>query len=587
MYDEDDDDIDDGPLRISERGVETEAEAELRKAKEQVLFGESSIDTPREAAEYLATREAARRLALAERWSDEERKRYEASPERIADAHNRAAADADTLARKLSSSVGERRERAAKIVREHNGRKIPADQFAEVRVDAAKMLSEDKAARQARKMAKRERRAAAPYVKHEPGPYDAGSPHSWIRDTLLARDASTRELVTGRGNGLSDMSAQAIQQRLQRHGEDVAKALRTGDKYGKRLRKVMHEEVRCEDKARHRQIVSERLAGELRSELRAFGTDGGASAAAGGEGAAFVSPAILLDSIWAPYRSPYAAFKEQCNKSIALPDYGLEVYLPTFTTGASVTGQTDGGAVSETDPVAAFGSSAVTMKAGQIEVSYQFLDRAGPGISGDQVLYEQLKQQLDAEVDKYAINQALTSAQTVTENSAFTVTTASGVGGFLGNLKSAKNKLHDAQGVRLKGTHAFVIGDLADYLSAYADAQGRPIFTPTLDDNQLKLRAEGDALAEGYTGYVLVGLALFQDENLPNLGTTQNTQVIVTRPETILQLEGDPIPYLYPPAVAGSLDAILGLRCYCGTIARFKEGVSTISGSAYKASTFA
>ena len=243
--------------------------------------------------------------------------------------------------------------------------------------------------------------------------------------------------------------------------------------------------------------------------------------------------------------------------------------------------------MSETDPVAAFGSSAVTMKAGQIEVSYQFLDRAGPGISGDQALYEQIKQQLDAQIDVYAINQAIASAQTVTENSAFTVTTASGVGGFLGNLKSAKNKLHDTAGVRMKGTSAFVIGDLADYLSAYVDAQGRPLFSPTLDDNQLKLRAEGDPQAEGYTGYVLVGLALFQDDNIPNLGTTSNTQVIVTRPETILQLEGAPIPYLYPPAVAGSLDAILGLRAYCATITRFKEGVSTITGSAYKASTFA
>jgi len=580
-----DDKLDDDTVRINPRTgeFETEDEVMLRQAKETLLFGEHAIDTPAEAREELAARAAADRIVRDERRGDEDWARHQASPERIADRHNSAAGDLDTLAEKLGSSVGERRERAAKVVREHRGRKIPAEKFAEVRKDTAAMLAEDTAARRARKLAKRERRAAAPYVKHEPGPYDAGSPHSWIRDSLLARDASMRGLVTGRGNGGSDMGEQAVQARLQRHGEDVTRALNRSTKYGKRLRQIRHEQFRVEDEHVHRESVRNARA----QELRAFGTDGGASATAPGEGSAFVSPAILLDSIWAPYRSPYAAFKEQCNKSIALPDYGMEVYLPTFTTGASVTSQTEGGSVSETDPVSAFSSSAVTMKAGQIEVSYQWLDRAGPGISGDQVLYEQLKQQLDAEIDKYAINQAIVSAQTVTENSAFTVTTASGVGGFLGNLHSAKGKLHNTAGVRLKGTHAFAIGDFCDYLGAYADAQGRPIFSPTLDDSQLKLRAEDDPLAEGYTGYVVVSLALFEDNNVPNLGTTANTQIIVCRPETILQLEGSPIPYLYPPSAAGSLDAILGLRAYCATIARFKEGVASVSGSAYKASTFA
>jgi len=568
---------------LNARG-ETEDEVILRYAKEVILTGESAIETPQQAREYLASREAARRIALAERWTDEERKRYEASPERIAEAHNRAAADLDTLARKLSSSVGERRERAAKVVRKHGAKKIPADQFAEVRADTAKMLSEDEAARQARKMAKRERRAAQPYVTKESGPYDEGSPHSWIRDSLLARDASMRGLVTSRGNGGSDMSDQAVQQRLQRHGEDVQRALRRGDKYGKRMRQIRHEQLRCEDENAHRESVRNARAQELRGS---FGTGGGASATSPGEGGAFVSPAILLDSIWAPYKSPYAAFKEQCNKSIALPDYGMEIYLPEFTTGASVTSQTEGGSVSETDPVAAFGSSAVVLKVGQIEPSYQFLDRAGPGISGDQILFEQIKQQLDAQIDIYAINQALVSAQVVTENSAFTVATAGGVGGFLGNLKSAKGKLHNTGGVRIKGTHAFATGNLVDFVSAYADAQGRPIFSPALDDSQLRLRAEGDPLAEGFSGYVLTGLALFQDDNIENVGTTSNTQVIVCRPETILQLEGVPTPYLYPPSVAGTLNAVLGLRAYTATIARFKEGVSTITGSGYKASTFA
>jgi hypothetical protein len=89
-----------------------------------------------------------------------------------------------------------------------------------------------------------------------------------------------------------------------------------------------------------------------------------------------------------------------------------------------------------------------------------------------------------------------------------------------------------------------------------------------------------------YSGYVLTGLALFADDHVPTFGTASNTQVIVCRPDNILQLEGPPIPYCYPPSVAENLEAILGLRAYVATVKRFAEGVVTVTGVAYKASTF-
>jgi hypothetical protein len=61
---------------------------------------------------------------------------------------------------------------------------------------------------------------------------------------------------------------------------------------------------------------------------------------------------------------------------------------------------------------------------------------------------------------------------------------------------------------------------------------------------------------------------------------------VIARPDTILQLEGAPIPYCYPPTYAGNLDAVLGARAYVATIPRFPSGVSVISGAAYAASTF-
>jgi hypothetical protein len=113
------------------------------------------------------------------------------------------------------------------------------------------------------------------------------------------------------------------------------------------------------------------------------------------------------------------------------------------------------------------------------------------------------------------------------------------------------------------------------------------VFSPAFDRNRQPIRSTGDEKAEGYSGYNLVGLDLFADDNITNLGTTSFTQIIVTRPDTILLLEGPPVPYCYPPTLANQLDAVLGLRSYVAVVLLFKEAVSVVTGKAYEASQFA
>jgi hypothetical protein len=303
--------------------------------------------------------------------------------------------------------------------------------------------------------------------------------------------------------------------------------------------------------------------------------------------AAFVTPAILVER-WAAYRSPYRAFADQLNTSVSLPEFGMEIYIPVVTTGSTVNTQTEGSELAEGDPVANFASSEVVTKDGKITLSQQFLDRAGPGIAGDAVLFAQLKNQLDAQVDTFSLERALSGAQAVTNNGSFGVTTASGVGGFVGDLKKAKRLIGNLAGVKLRATHAFGTGNLVDYVSAYADAQGRPVFTPSFDDDRLPIRSVGDQTPQGYTGYVLTGLALFEDSNIPNVGTTSTTQVVVCRADTIALLEGAPVPFVYAPTVAGSLEPVLGMTEYVAMVVRYRgESVATITGTAYSASTFA
>jgi hypothetical protein len=576
-----DDELDEG--RINPYTGESEYDAELRKAKEQVVLGTSSIDSPLEARERLAAKAAADRIALAEQRRDKDWARHQASPERIADRHKNAALDLDTLAEKLGSSVGERRERAAKIVREHRGRKIPAAQFGEVREDVAKMLSEDKAARRARKLAKRERRAAQPYVTKEPGPYDGGSPNSWVRDTLFARDASLRGLVTGRGTGRSDMGPQAVEQRLQRHAEDVARALRQGTKYGREVREIMHEALRCEDVNRHREAVQEQRTRELRS---GFGTDGGISATSPGEAGSFVPPQILLKS-FAGYRTPFASFATQCAAE-DLPEWGMEIDVAHVTGAMEVTSQTEGQAVAEKAPTTGLIKGAVVNKAGQLEVSQQWLDRAGPGIAGDQVLFAQLKMQIDTDIDAYALNQALAGAQSVSNSaSSFAFAEASGVGGFVGDVRKGKNLIATTPGTRIKATHLWAPSKFVNFIEAYAMSTGGLVWSPSLDDNRLPIRSEGDMRGEGYSGYLLTQLAVFANDSIPNLGTTTNYQVVIADPSTVLVFRSAPVFYCHPATYAGTLDAALGARVYTACVPRWPEGVATLSGAMYKASTFA
>lgn len=555
------------------------------EARRMVAGLEPTFEDAEEAREYLALIEMAERAHKRIRALDEEERQEKRSPKTLALRHAAKASELESIARRSELDAEKHAHRAAGIIVGREEAALSDDDYARYRKAARASVEEAELSRRAKRQAKAERKAQEKIrVQHEPGPYETrSSPHSWVRDVLVSAEPSLRGLVDR--STTSKMDPEAVAERLSRHARDVGGALLTRSKYGKRIEALLREGRRQEDATIHERRYREEVSALRSAEFRALTTGGGATASAAGGGfAALVPPAILMDS-WARYRSPYRAFADQLDSSVPLPEFGLEAYVPIVSTGTTVSTQTEGSGVSEGDPVTGFASGAIVNKAGQITVTQQFLDRAGPGIAGDVVLYRQLHEQLDAQIDAYAIAQALAGAQAVTNAGTFAVASASGVGGFMKDLKSAKNLLHDAAGVRLRGTHAFAIGDFCDYLSAYADAQGRPLFTPTLDDNRLPIRSVGDQAAEGYTGYVLVGLALFADDNIPN--ASSNAQIIVCRPDTILLLEGEPVPYCYPPSVAGSLEAVLGVRCYTTTIPRFPTGIASISGAAYLASQFA
>lgn len=484
--------------------------------------------------------------------------------------------DIGSIRRKLRASASGHIDRAAIQVKGREDERIPDSDIQAFRKDLGYALTEIRQDRELAEFQEQERRTAAS-VKREPGPYDAGSPASWVRDVLASRGQQIRQ---DRTPGC-EMTPEAINKRLRKHGEDVRYAVRKGSKFGQRAAAIVRENFRCEDEQQHRRVVSEWCG-----EKRAFGTDGGVSITAPGEASAFVPPAVVLKA-WSTYRTPYASFAGQC-KAEDLPTWGMSVYVPHVTGEMEVTSQTEGSAVGEKAPTAGLIKGKVVNKAGQLEVAQQFLDRAGPGISGDQVLFGQLKGQIDTEIDSYALNQALTEAQSVTNSTAtFAFSEKEGVGGFIGDVRKGKNLVAVTAGTRLKATHLFAPSKFVNYIEAYATSTGGPVWSPELDDNRLPIRSEGDPYGEGYSGSVLSQLAIFADDNIPNLGTGNFYQVLVSRPETVLLFRSPPVFYVTPETYSNTLDAALGARVYTACVPRWPEGTAALSGAFYKSSTFA
>ncbi len=162
----------------------------------------------------------------------------------------------------------------------------------------------------------------------EPRVYAPDSPHSYFLDvgTVAVRDE------------VAPTEARAAEERLQRYDTELVYEVRRGSPEGKRVLRALREEARDRDVAINQRKLEE----------RAIGTGGGATASAAGGGAAFVSPYFITEA-WAPFRGSHRVFADQCT-AVALPPYGLELYLPTFSSTAGTSMQTEGGAITETDP---------------------------------------------------------------------------------------------------------------------------------------------------------------------------------------------------------------------------------------------
>lgn len=416
-------------------------------------------------------------------------------------------------------------------------------------------------------------------VTSEPRVYGPDSPNSYFADIARTHMHSPMELHHQRAAA-----------RLTEWSHQVEREIALGTKDGKIAEGQFREQYRKGAVDAKAELAEARRRGSMSIEEKRAGitTGGGATAsAAGGGGAAFVSPVFFLQD-YAPYREFGRAFVDQCNKQ-PLPDYGMDVYIPAVTGPAAVLDQTEGSPVTETDPTAGYLSGSLTTKLGQVTVSQQLLDRAGPGFAFDKLVFDQLSRDYAPKIDAYALNAALSGAGSVAYSTTpFALNSAGGAGGLYSKIAQAKSIIRSTAGTVLNPSHLFMVPSRWEFISAWADGNSRPLVVPDYAGAWNAAAAgnnDGDEGIEGNTGYRMNGLRVFQDANIPAPGTGAD-QIIVGDLSEVYVFEGSPVTRAVPQTLAQNLQVILQLYSYVTAVVRYPLGIQKIAGAGLQTITW-
>lgn len=462
-----------------------------------------------------------------------------------------ATADAAVVGHRIENCMDHRLEQAAKILGDAGRRNLSDTEYRQMKaaVDSAaenaRLLTEIRAIR-----AEKESRMA---VRREPRTYSPDSPHSYFLDLAFS----------SLPNHPQRYSAQA---RLERHAVELA---------GEYRHKATSPESRHIEKSVRSMCRENRDPTRAEAEFRAMSS--GATS-----GLAFVTPAYLVDQ-WVRFRENPPAFIEQLPMQ-PVPEWGLSVYIPAMDSAADVEEQTDGGAVGETAPGAGYIGADLATYAGEITLSQQLYDRAGPGQGFDGVAYRQMAEEYWQAVDAAAIGDALSGAATITNTGSF------GLSGLYGDLLNARKKLETASGVKLRPTSAWFLPAPWGFIASQTDGAGRPLLVPSplrADMMVAPNPVDEDLPPAGFTGYDFGGVPAFTDGSIP-LTSGQATILVVNGPSLLPYVDKAPTVAVFPETYASTLQVIVRLHGYAGTIIRHAKGVVAISGAAYAANpTFA
>ncbi len=472
----------------------------------------------------------------------------------LIERHDAARAELDNYRAQFTNEAGETRALTP-------DEEVRAAELDEVCVRLEERIAEvnESELRAARVNEARKRVSAPAVVRSEPRTYGPESPdNSYFADFCRAAWPG-------------DPMHQDAVMRLAQHGKEVIRDAQNDPAERDRVIRKSKEHYR-RDGLRARQVIADLET--RRGELRAMDTTSSS-------GGSFVTPQYLVED-WAAYRQFGRNYIDLTNKN-PLPDYGMTVYLPQVQGPSQVAaqvGQNQG--VAETDPVAGYLSSNLTTEAGQVVISQQLLDRAGPGIQFDKIVFDSLQRNYAQTIDAAVITAAIANAGTVTN-------TATGVTGqniwqsFLSDVAAATANMETTQGTVMSPTHVHLTGTEFAFLSTLLDAYGRPYVSNEPSNSPVKGDAGDDyqIQPEGVTGLEVGGLPIVKDSNIPASGS--NTRLLVSHMPEVWVWEGELVPRTIPQTYAQNLSILLQVYTYYTVIVRYAKAVQVISGARYPA----
>lgn len=402
-------------------------------------------------------------------------------------------------------------------------------------------------------------------VGDELAPYGEGSSFSWFRDAVVATGYGWGAIPLG-GTRSADLPG-AVADRLSRNGEmmrrlgrSTADARRLYLAYFRELTRAWMGTISDRGEANFRAWAMS----EVREGTTATGSLG-----------QFTPPVFVLQE-FEPYRTPAAATASQCEQ-LELPKTGMSVTRPVFGSQISVTVQaTEGATLAASTPTVSYVKSPVLTLGSSVTLSQQLLDRFGPGVTADQALVAQAREDAATRLDSEVIAAILTATPQTLTNAG----TSPSVASLWTDVNEASSKIEIEPGVRLSADTTVMPPQVARWFMAQTDTQKRPIWTPTAAGTAGRVGAPDTSL-EGYMGTDLAGTRLMGDSNaLLKTGTTGAIVLVGALGRAVSVYKASPVIRIIPQIQGATKLSVLAVfTLYAAISVPYPRGVVKVTSS--------
>lgn len=403
--------------------------------------------------------------------------------------------------------------------------------------------------------------------------YFRGGAYNYLQD--LTRRAA--DIASGRWNPESDYNL-----RLRAHAGEIAVDAQDAARREKSGSPIMRGSFN-----RDRYLVAQTRAGMAESGMSSWEAQNRDLSTASGSGGEFVPPVYLTED-YVPFARAGRVFANAVHNE-ALPPGTMSINIPKIQGGTTVSPQAlQNTNVSDTDLQTEYVTFPVITVSGAQVLSLQLIERSPIDFTG--VTFQDLAMAQAQAVDQQCLNGTGANGQvTGALNTAniYDVTgftsgdTYSTIQKLMGTVANAKALI--ASNRFMPATDIFMTPARWEYFEQQLDGNGRPLIVP-MNNGPFNIVQMGPdmAVAQGATGGRLLGLNVWQDNNIPQtLGSGNNQDaLVVTKSDDLYLYESPIISRALPQTYGAQLSVLVQLYNYIAfTAARYPTSVAYVTGN--------